>query len=183
MTTVDVLKAARDAKRRVGPVIDSDNPDLRVAGRMRRRIIQFHGWADPNIPPQFSIEYFEAVQRFLHSDIADFYRLFLVPGMAHCTGGVGPTWLGGFAPFPGPRDPEHDWASALERWVEQGTPPARMIATEYKLDRPLAPFQAIPRGSSVRRTRPLCPYPQVAVYRGRGSVDDAASFRCEAPPH
>ena len=179
IASIDVAKAARDAKSRLAPIMNSDNPDLRTARGTGRKILQYHGWADPNVRPQYSIEYFQAVQRFLKTDTKDFYRLFMVPGMAHCTGGVGPTNLSGFAPNPVPHDPEHDWISALEHWVEDGVAPERMIATEFKLDRPLAPYAAAPAGTPVKRTRPLCLYPMVAVYQGTGDVDNAASFRCE----
>jgi feruloyl esterase len=180
MVTVNVAQAARDAKRKLAPIINSDNPDLRVARSTGRKILQYHGWADPNVRPQYSIEYFEAVQRFLGSDTKDFYRLFMVPGMAHCSGGVGPTSLSGVARNPVPHDPEHDWISALEHWVEDGIAPEQMVATEFKLDRPLAPLTPTPPGTPIKRTRPLCPYPRVAVYQGTGDPDNAASFRCEA---
>jgi feruloyl esterase len=178
---VDVAKAAQDAKRDLAPIINSESPDLRVARQTGRKILQFHGWADPNIPPQYSIEYFEAVRRFLKSDTKDFYRLFLVPGMAHCTGGVGPTNLSGVFTNPVPDDAAHDWLNALERWVEEGVAPERMIGTEFKLDKPLAPYTGPPPGTPIKRTRPLCPYPQVAVYHGQGSPDDAANFSCASP--
>jgi len=117
----------------------------------------------------------------MRSDTSDFYRLFLVPGMANCTGGVGPTSVGGIWHFPVPRDPEHDWVSALEHWVEDGVAPRQMIATEFKPDRRLPPsFSGLPEGTPIKRTRPLCPYPQVSVYNGVGSTDDATNFRCEA---
>jgi tannase/feruloyl esterase len=181
MATVDLTQAARDMKRKLAPIINSDNPDLRTARDTGRKILQFHGWADPNIATQYSIDYFAAVQRFLKSDTKDFYRLFLVPGMAHCLGGVGPTGVGGLVPSYLPRDSEHDWVSALEAWVERGAAPEQIIGTEFKLARPLAPFATLPPGTSVKRTRPLCPYPQVAIYNGSGSTDDAASFRCGNP--
>jgi feruloyl esterase len=181
MSTVDVVKAAGDAKTKLAPIINSDSPDLRAARKAGRKILQFHGWADPNIPPQYSIAYFEAVQRFLASDTQDFYRLFLVPGMAHCIGGVGPTSLGGIGVYPGLTDPRHDWVSALERWVEDGVAPGQMIGTEFQHD-PASPSGPISPGTAIKSTRPLCPYPKVAVYAGQGGTDDAANFRCAAPP-
>jgi feruloyl esterase len=175
MAMVDVAKASSYAKQKLAPVINSDSPDLRVARRLGRKILQFHGWADPNIRPQYSIEYFEAVQRFLGADTQGFYRLFLVPGMRHCAGGVGPTSLGGGISVPGLEDPQRNWMSALERWVEEGVAPEEMVATEFEADRPPSPV-------TTKRTRPLCPYPQVAVYKGTGSPDSATSFRCQVPP-
>jgi feruloyl esterase len=81
------------------------------------------------------------------------YRLFMVPGMAHCGGGEGPNTF--------------DMIAALERWVENGTAPDQIIATHTTNGKP-------------DRTRPLCPYPQIAAYNGTGSIDDAASFGCRA---
>ena len=81
----------------------------------------------------------------------DSYRLFMAPGMAHCSGGEGPNTF--------------DMVSALEQWVEHDQPPARIIASHAA-------------GGAVDRTRPLCPYPQQAVYTGSGSVNDAARFAC-----
>ena len=88
------------------------------------------------------------------SKTADWYRLFMVPGMGHCRGGEGPNTF--------------DLVSALEQWVENGRAPDRIVASHSREGR-------------VDRTRPLCPYPQVASYDGRGSIDDAASFACRMP--
>ena len=84
----------------------------------------------------------------------DFFRLFMAPGMGHCAGGPGPN--------------QFDALTALEQWVEKGVAPDTLIAshsTDGKVD----------------RTRPLCPYPQVARYKGTGSIDEAANFTCAAP--
>ena len=81
------------------------------------------------------------------------YRLFMAPGMAHCGGGEGPNTF--------------DMVSALEQWVEHGKAPDRIIASHST-------------NGVVDRTRPLCPYPQVAVYKGTGSTDEAANFECKA---
>ena len=88
------------------------------------------------------------------------YRLFLAPGMGHCAGGEGPNTF--------------DMLAALEQWVEAGKAPDQIQASHAN-------------GARVDRTRPLCPYPQVAVYKGSGSIDDAANFECgqessAAPP-
>jgi feruloyl esterase len=84
----------------------------------------------------------------------DFFRLFMMPGVFHCGGGVGCDQL--------PR------LAALIDWVEKGKVPDRLIAARRV------------EGATVR-TRPLCPYPQVARYKGNGSIDDAANFSCVAP--
>ncbi len=85
--------------------------------------------------------------------VADSIRLFMVPGMAHCSGGEGPN--------------NFDMVTAMEQWVEQGKAPEHILASR------------VVDGKTVR-TRPLCPYPQVAVYTGTGSTDDAANFTCAA---
>ena len=92
--------------------------------------------------------------RALH-DTKDFYRLFMVPGMQHCTGGPGPS--------------RFDTLTALEQWVEHGTAPDKIVASHVAAD------------GSVDRTRPLCPYPQQAQWKGTGSSDDAANFVCALP--
>lgn len=177
MNAIDFVRADLDLRAKLAPIINADNPDLRPARQSARKILQFHGWADPNIAPQFSIDYFEAVRKLLGGDTGDFYRLFMVPGMAHCSGGIGPVNVGGVDPteagVPIPSligNPESDWTSALQRWVEQGVAPERILATEFDLT-----SGAPPRA---RATRPLCPYPRVAVYSGTGSTDDAANFQC-----
>jgi feruloyl esterase len=85
----------------------------------------------------------------------------MVPGLQHFNGGPGPNTFGG------------TMMVALERWMEEGVAPGSIIATKYKTD-------GDPR-SGVVRTRPLCPYPRVARYKGTGSTDEAANFTCKAP--
>lgn len=106
--------------------------------------------------------------------IADFYRLFMAPGMAHCSGGPGPNSFGqNYALNALSPDPQHDVVQAIVDWVENGTAPDRIIATKYNND--------VVGAGNVLRTRPLCPYPQVAKYNGSGSTDDAANFSCVPP--
>jgi feruloyl esterase len=117
------------------------------------KLIQYHGWSDPQISPLNSTQYFErVVDRFGgRARVDGSYRLFMAPGMAHCSGGEGPNAF--------------DALAAMEQWVEQGQAPDRIVASHATNGR-------------VDRTRPLCPYPQVAAYKGTGSSDDAASFAC-----
>jgi feruloyl esterase len=119
------------------------------------------------ISPLHTIEYYNDVLHFMEPDepradglkeLQKFARFFTAPGMQHCGGGPGPNVF--------------DTLTALEQWVEKGKPPARIIATKYVNNDPTQP---------VVRTRPLCPYPRVAVYRGSGSTDAAANFVCKAP--
>ena len=163
---------------KAGLVLNATNPDLRSFRAGGGKLIQYHGWGDAAIPAPSSIEYYESVKAFLSkypdprtpapSAVDDFYRLFLVPGMAHCGGGAGPNSFGnGVGGAAAIRDADHDIFTALERWVEQGAAPPRVIGTGRATDDPAKPM-----------TRPLCPYPQVARYRGTGDVNDAASFSC-----
>ena len=85
----------------------------------------------------------------------DFYRLFLVPGMSHCSGGAGPSTF--------------DALTSLEQWVEKGVAPEQIIATQYNNNDP---------SQGVERTRPLCPYPEISAYKGVGNPNDAANFKC-----
>ena len=130
------------------------NPKLKPFFGHGGKLLMYHGWADPNIAPENSINYYESVQAKVGAaKAAGEMRLFMVPGMTHCGGGEGPNVF--------------DSLSALEQWVEKGIAPAQMIASH------ITPGKA-------DRTRPLCPYPQVAKYKGTGSIDDAVNFTCAA---
>jgi len=120
------------------------------------KLLMYHGWADPAISAYGTIDYFTRVEKAVGgSREADaFMRLYLAPGMHHCSGGPGPNTL--------------DLLPALEDWVEKGIAPGPIVASQ------------VTEGKVVR-TRPLCPHPQVARYTGAGDVDEAASFRCEVP--
>jgi hypothetical protein len=109
-----------------------------------------------------SVDYYNSViTRMGRKDTESFLRLYMVPGLQHCGGGPGPNTFG------------RTMTTALERWVERSEAPAAIIATKHKTDGDPS--------SGVVRTRPLCPYPQVARYKGTGSTDEAANFTCKAP--
>lgn len=127
-------------------------PDLQAFMRRGGKLILWHGWTDGVVPARATVKYFEAVSNSVGTDAAyENMRLFMVPGVDHCGGGEGT-----FA---------FDAVMTLEQWVEQGTAPERIIAS-----RPL-------EGGRVR-TRPLCPHPKVATYKGQGDTDDAVNFEC-----
>jgi hypothetical protein len=185
--TFDFDQDAAFAKQKVGAILDATNPNMNPFKRHGAKMMQYHGWLDASPHPRGSIEYYEMVVRAQspgsgHGDGAreaglrrtqDFYRLFLVPGMEHCIGGPGPNAFGQvLAPPALSADPKHDMLSALVQWVEHGVAPKSIVAAKYVNDIP---------AQGVARTRPLCPYPKVAVYDGRGSIDDAANFRCRTP--
>jgi feruloyl esterase len=142
-------------------VLDAIDPNLAPFFDRGGKLLQYHGWADPGIPPLNSIGYYERVRAAMAGsdfDRAEFdngYRLFMVPGMGHCTGGAGPD--------------RFDALGALDAWVESGKPPESIVASKQG-------------DGAVERTRPLCPYPKVATYRGAGSTDDAANFVCASEP-
>jgi feruloyl esterase len=166
------------ADLRVGVLGNAIDPDLSAARERGVKIIQYHGWNDQTLQPAYSPEYYETVVAAMGGlqRTQRFYRLFMVPGMTHCYFGPGATSFGGVGQqIPPVRDPAHDVQSALEDWVENGVAPGRIIATKYVDD------AAATR--AVRLTRPLCPYPLVARYRGMGDPNDAASFACRRPRH
>ena len=135
--------------------INALNPNLKPFLDRGGKVIQYHGWSDPQISPGASTQYYNHVVETLGgaARVHASYRLFMAPGMGHCGGGEGPN--------------SFDMVAALEQWVEGGTPPERIIASQST-------------NGSVSRTRPLCPYPQVAAYTGSGSIDAAESFVCRA---
>ncbi|MDE2251440.1 MAG: tannase/feruloyl esterase family alpha/beta hydrolase [Gammaproteobacteria bacterium] len=144
--------------------LDAVDPDLRPFQRGGGKLLHYHGYSDPDVPPRASIEYHDRVHalaraRGEEAAVDGYYRLFMVPGMGHCGGGPGPNTF--------------DMLTALERWRERGIAPQRILATKFQDDDPRR---------ALLRTRPLCPYPRTAQYRGRGSSDEAGSFRCGMPP-
>jgi feruloyl esterase len=150
-------------------VMDAVDPDLSAFRAFGGKLIMYHGWADGFVTPYNTVDYYNNVVAAMGQQrhVADFARLFMVPGMGHCAGGPGPNAFG--APFGGAPlrvDAEHDVLSALERWVEHGIAPDKIIATRRT-------------AGVVDRTRPLCPYPQRATYKGSGSIDEAANFVCK----
>jgi feruloyl esterase len=133
-------------------LIDAKSTDLKKFVARGGRLIQYHGWADPQIPSGASTGYYEDVTRAMGPKLKDNYRLFMVPGMNHCAGGDGPA--------------SFDMVAALEQWVEQKKAPETIPAAHLTNGQP-------------DRTRILCPYPQVATYKGSGDPNSAANFACK----
>lgn len=136
--------------------IAATNPDLSAFFSRGGKLLLYHGWSDPNIPPRNTINYYQSIVDKLGGLDRTYgsMRLFLLPGMGHCGGGYGPN--------------QFDGMSVISAWVEQGRALERIIARREN-------------AGKVERTRPLCAYPQVAKYSGTGSLDDAANFVCTAP--
>jgi len=156
-----------DNVRQVGPIMATDNPDLNAFRARGGKLLMYHGWSDNLIMPQGTSLYFERMRAATTS--ADvFSRLYMVPGMGHCSGGTGVNQFGQGSSGAVPMTPQRDIFRALMDWSEKGNAPSSLVAS--RID-----------GGVTTRTRPLCPYPQVARYQGSGSTDDATSFRCVAP--
>lgn len=136
--------------------LDEMDPHLAGFAEHGGKLLLYHGWADQQVAPGSTIEFYEAVRSLSPEpqQTDNWMRLFMAPGMAHCAGGEGPD--------------SFDSLTALEHWVEQGQAPDRLIAAHRT-------------AGQVDRTRPLCAYPQVARYNGAGSIDDAANFGCGSP--
>ena len=150
------------ALAKTGPAIDAADPDLRPLRDRGGKLIVYHGWSDADISPLASIDYFESVVSELgagkgteqaREEVQSFFRLFMVPGMGHCRGGPGPD--------------RFDALTALERWVEEGVAPERIIASKVV-------------DGTIVRERPLCAYPEEARWTG-GSIDEEKSFVCVVP--
>ena len=135
------------------------------------KLILYQGWADPLIPGYAAVDYWQALRRADGFRLADYARLFMVPGMWHCSGGPGPNVFGAQdqAAPPSPGDSNDDALAALADWVETGTAPRTIIATKYANDVP---------AQGIASQRPLCEYPRHAAYRGSGAPTSAASFAC-----
>ena len=131
-------------------VLNATSPDLSAFKSRGGKMILWHGWADAALSPLASIRYHDQVYaRDGHA--RDYFRTFLLPGVLHCAGGSGPDSV--------------DWPSVIATWVENGQAPDRVIARKVA-------------NGAVSRTRPLCPYPQKAVYNGTGGTDDEKNFAC-----
>ena len=164
------------AESKVGSLADAIDADLSAAKRLGVKIIQYHGWNDQTLQPGYSPSYYERVTAAMGglSETQDFYRLFMVPGMAHCYRGPGANSFGGVGQqIPPQRDALHDVQIALEEWVEKGVAPDQLMATKYVDDDADT--------TTVEFTRTLCPYPSVARYSQSGDPSEAGSFVCTVP--
>ncbi len=171
--TFDPDRDVRVADQKLAPILNATDPDLSKFAAHGGKLILYHGWADPGLQPLTTVDYYHRVRDTIgQKAIADSVRLFMVPGMLHCEGGPGPNSFGQFAAGTG--DPNTKIGAALQRWVEEGIAPERIVATKRKNDEDPT--------SEVTRTRPLCAFPNVAHYRGEGSTDNAANFDCAAAP-
>ncbi|MCG3160983.1 MAG: Mono(2-hydroxyethyl) terephthalate hydrolase [Acidobacteria bacterium] len=159
----DLERDSKLANEKLAPALNATDPNLKAFSARGGKLILYHGWNDAALPPVNTINYYQSVVTKLGKRKAsNSVRLFMAPGVQHCAGGPGPDNFGQMVTS-GQSDPQHDLTLALERWVEQGVAPDQVVATKR---------------AAAQRTRPLCPYPQVARYKGSGSTDDAANFKC-----
>jgi feruloyl esterase len=133
--------------------VDELDPHLAAFAKRGGKILIYHGWADQQVAPGSSVEFYKSVVATSgdSAQSSNWIQLFMVPGMGHCSGGEGPD--------------SFDKIGVMEQWVEKGKVPTQIMASHHM-------------AGKVDRTRPLCPYPQMAHYNGTGSIDDAASFSC-----
>lgn len=136
-------------------IITATNPNLKEFFAQGGKLLLYHGWNDGAIAPQNTINYYNSVADAMggSAKVQDSMRLFMAPGMDHCYGGDGPF--------------DFDTIAALEQWAEKGNAPDRIVAGHL--------LKGSPKPD---RTRPLCPYPQVAKYKGSGGTDEASNFVC-----
>jgi feruloyl esterase len=135
-------------------ILDATDPDLSDYYANGGKIIHYHGWADSALNPVMSVDYYEKVLGVMGDRTEDFYRLYMVPGMFHCSDGVGCD--------------EVDWLTPLVNWVENGIAPEELTGA-HSTD------------GNIDRTRPICPYPEIAKHKGSGDINDASNFVCVEP--
>jgi feruloyl esterase len=145
------LSTWRKDTARTASFLNATNPDLDAFKAKGHKLLLWHGWSDAGLSPLGTIAYYEQVQA-RDPKLDAYVKMFLLPGVLHCGGGTGPDNV--------------DWAAAIDGWVESGTAPARILAQKGS-------------GATVTRSRPLCAYPQHAVYSGTGSTDQAENFVCK----
>ena len=134
-------------------ILDSNNANLKPFFDRGGKLLMWHGWADPQVTPQTSTIYFTNVLKTVGRTAEDSIALFMLPGVYHCGGGPGPD--------------RFDRMAAIEQWVEGGRKPTRIVASHQT-------------NGSVDRTRPLCPFGEVARWNGTGSTDEEKNFSCVA---
>jgi len=140
-----------DRWSRLADAQDTDLSEFRAQGG---KVIMTYGWSDQILQPMMGVDYYERALAANGPDAKDFIRLFMLPGMTHCAGGLGPD--------------QNDAVTAVIDWVEAGAAPDRLEARKII-------------NGEVTRSRPLCPYPEVARYDGSGSIDAASNFKCTSP--
>jgi feruloyl esterase len=159
----DYTTSTVDDNVKLARILNATDPNLKEFRTRGGKLILYHGWADAAIPPQNTVGYYESiVSRMGPKASGSFARLFMVPGMQHCASSGAGASTGVLNVTPR-ADADHDLAAAIERWVEEGIAPDRVIVSKPELS----------------RTRLLCGWPKTAHYSGNGSTDEAANFTCQ----
>ena len=160
------LKTANEKTAQALNAVDADMKAFRSRGG---KLILYHGWNDPAISALNTVNYYGSViAKMGQRDVDSFVRLYMLPGVQHCQGGPGPDDFGDIGSS---ADAQHNVNAALEQWVEKGTAPSTIIASKYVGE----------TEKNLKMTRPLCPYPQSATYKGSGDTNDAANYVCQTP--
>jgi feruloyl esterase len=150
--TFDLAKDYDRIRTLDNPGFSPTSADLKAFAARGGKLLVYQGWGDPNVSPRSPLMYYDRLVKAMgQKQTDDTVKLFYAPGMGHCGGGEGPNVFDALTP--------------LEQWREQGTPPSSIVATHST-------------GGKVDRTRPLCPYPQIAHYKGTGSIEQADNFFC-----
>jgi len=153
-TTLDFDRDVARADSLDNGEMNAVDPDLSVFLGRGGKLLLYHGWNDPLIAPENTVNYYESVVRTMgEARTAESVRLFMMPGVGHCAGGDGPS--------------NFDALGVMEQWVEQQKTPGRIVASRVT-------------GGVADRTRPLCAYPAAAVWNGTGDTNQAESFTCRA---
>ena len=146
-----------------------DATDMNDVRRRGAKILVYHGVSDPIFSIADTERWFRGIDRSSGHRADDFVRLYPIPGMGHCSGG--------------PATDQADFITPLVKWVERGDDPESIVATARGAGNPGGVNPEIPADWSPKRTRPLCPYPSVARYKGHGDVEQASSWVCRPPHH
>jgi len=165
-----VDQAMKAADEKTAQVLNSTEANLTAFKARGGKLILYHGWNDPAISALNTINYYNDVASKMGArETEAFARLYMVPGMQHCGGGPGTDSFGQFGA--GTKDAQHNVELAVEAWVEKGIAPKAIVAIK---------IEEGDAAKNVKMSRPLCPYPQIAKYKGKGDTNDAGNFVCVA---